>query len=289
MWAIVINPISGRGKGAILGRRAMDFFDHHGIAYRMITGASSDHTSHNLTNFLTQEKECEGIVAVGGDGLVHLVLQHVANTLTPLAVIPAGTGNDFCRALGWPLEDIEQILRAATRRPSTRVDLGIIDGEWFGAILSTGFDSMVNERANIMKWPKGPAKYNLAILLELFRFKPRDYKIEIDGQMFSTKAMLIAIGNGQSYGGGMKVCPSADMTDDLLDVMVLSPISKLEFLRVFPKVYAGTHVKHPAVKILRGKRVRINSNAIAYADGERIGTLPVHAESVPLALLTWRP
>jgi diacylglycerol kinase (ATP) len=107
--------------------------------------------------------------------------------------------------------------------------------------------------------------------------------------VFSTKAMLIAIGNGRSYGGGMKVCPDADLADNLLDVMVLSPISKLEFLRVFPKVYAGTHIKHPAVKILRGKRVRVNSSAIAYADGERIGTLPVQAESVHSALLTWRP
>ena len=289
MWAIVINPISGRGKGAIFGRRTMDFFDHHGIAYRMITGASAEHTSHNLTNFLIQEKECEGIVAVGGDGLVHLVLQHVANTSIPLAVIPAGTGNDFCRTLGWPLQDIEQIFQALTQRPPSRVDLGIVDGEWFGAILSTGFDSMVNERANVMKWPKGPSKYNVAMLLELFGFKPRDYEIEIDGQIFSTQAMLIAIGNGRSYGGGMKVCPGADLADDLLDVMVLSPISKLEFLRVFPKVYAGTHVKHPAVRILRGKRVRIKSNAIAYADGERIGTLPVQAESVHSALLTWLP
>lgn len=289
MWAVVINPIAGRGKGAVFGRRAMDFLDHHGIEYRMITGASADHTSRNLTNFLRQEKNCQGIVSVGGDGLVHLVLQHVANTSIPLAVIPAGTGNDFCRTLGWPLDDVELILRKVIEEPSSRVDLGIVDGEWFGAILSTGFDSLVNERANSMKWPKGPSKYNLAILLELLGFKPRNYEIDIDGQRFSTKAMLIAIGNGRSYGGGMKVCPQASLHDDLLDVMVLSPISKLEFLRVFPKVYAGTHIDHRAVKILRGKRVRINSNAIAYADGERMGVLPVQTESVPSALLTWLP
>lgn len=289
MWAIVINPISGRGKGAEFGRRAMAYFDHHGIQYRMITGASAEHTTRNLTTFLTNEKDCSGVVAVGGDGLVHLVLQHVANTPIPLAVIPAGTGNDFCRTLGWPLDNVEKILSGVFERPATRVDLGLVDGEWFGAILSTGFDSMVNERANAMKWPKGPSKYNVAIILELLGFKPRSYDIDIDGQRFSTEAMLIAIGNGQSYGGGMKVCPNADLNDDLLDVMVLSPISKLEFLRVFPKVYAGTHIKHPAVRVLRGKRVRINSAAIAYADGERIGVLPVEAESVPSALLTWLP
>ncbi len=289
MWAIVINPISGRGKGAAYGRRTMDFFDHHGIEYRMVTGASAEHTSRNLTTFLTNEKECAGVVAVGGDGLVHLVLQHVANTSIPLAVIPAGTGNDFCRTLGWSLDNVEEILHKVIDKPWSRVDLGLVDGEWFGAILSTGFDSMVNERANKMKWPKGPSKYNVAIVLELLGFKPRSYEMDIDGQKFTTKAMLIAIGNGRSYGGGMKVCPNADLSDDLLDVMVLSPISKLEFLRVFPKVYAGTHIKHPAVKILRGKRVSINSSAIAYADGERVGVLPVQTESVPSALLTWLP
>lgn len=289
MWAIVINPISGRGKGAAYGRRTMDFFDHHGIEYRMVTGASAEHTSRNLTTFLTNEKGCNGVVAVGGDGLVHLVLQHVANTSIPLAVIPAGTGNDFCRTLGWSLDSVEEILHHVIGKPWSKVDLGLVDGEWFGAILSTGFDSMVNERANKMKWPKGPSKYNVAIVLELLGFKPRSYELDIDGQAFTTRAMLIAIGNGRSYGGGMKVCPNADLHDDLLDVMVLSPISKLEFLRVFPKVYAGTHIKHHAVKILRGKRVSISSSAIAYADGERVGVLPVQTESVPSALLTWLP
>lgn len=289
MWGIVINPIAGRGKGAIFGRRAMNFFDTHGIQYRMITGASAEHTARNLGNFLDKEEQCQGVVAVGGDGLVHLVLQQIANSTIPLAILPAGTGNDFCRTLGWPLDNVESILHDVTAKAPTRVDLGIVDGEWFGAILSTGFDSMVNERANSMKWPKGPSKYNVAIMLELFGFKPRDYQIDIDGQRFSTKAMLIAIGNGQSYGGGMRVCPNADVNDDLLDVMVLSPISKFAFLRVFPKVYAGTHIKHPAVKILRGKKVRIHSEAVAYADGERVGPLPIEAESVPSALLTWIP
>ena len=289
MWAIVINPISGRGKGAEFGRRAMNYFDHHGVKYRMITGASAELTRCNLAAFLKNEGECNGVVAVGGDGLVHLVLQHVANTTIPLAVIPAGTGNDFCRTLGWPLDDVEAILSVALDGPATRVDLGLVEGEWFGAILSTGFDSMVNERANAMKWPKGPSKYNVAIVLELLGFKPRHYEIDIDGQRISTKAMLIAVGNGQSYGGGMRVCPNADLRDDLLDVMILSPISKLGFLRVFPKVYAGTHVNHPAVRVLRGKKIQINSEAIAYADGERIGVLPIAAESAPAALLTWLP
>jgi diacylglycerol kinase (ATP) len=169
------------------------------------------------------------------------------------------------------------------------IDLGLVDGEWFGAILSTGFDSVVNERANTMKWPKGPMKYNAAIAMELPKFEARNYSITLDGKAVETKAMLIAIGNGHSYGGGMRVCPDADLNDGQFDVMILKPVSRVEFLKVFPKVFSGRHVIHPQVSIHRARKVSINATAVAYADGERIGTLPISAETIPDALLTWRP
>ncbi|MBI3428821.1 MAG: YegS/Rv2252/BmrU family lipid kinase [Actinobacteria bacterium] len=287
MWAIVINPISGQGKGSTYGTRVTSFFNSRGIQYRMVTGASAEHTSRNLAAFLAQESNCSGVVAVGGDGLVHLVIQQLAQTGIPLAVIPAGTGNDICRTLGWPLDDLNLILESILTKEPQYIDLGVVDGEWFGAILSTGFDSVVNERANTYKWPRGPMKYNAAIARELPGFKPREYEIELDAQTYRTKAMLIAIGNGISYGGGMKVCPNALLHDGLFDIMILHPISTVEFLKVFPKVYSGAHVSHPAVKIFRSKRVRISAMAVAYADGERVGPLPVQAEAVPSALLTW--
>jgi diacylglycerol kinase (ATP) len=153
--------------------------------------------------------------------------------------------------------------------------------------LSTGFDSVVNERANTMQWPKGPMKYNAAIALELPRFTPRHYEIILDDRTISTEAMLIAVANGRSYGGGMLVCPNANISDDLFDVMVLRPVTKLEFIKVFPRVFAGTHVSHPAVEIVRSRSVRIESKAVAYADGERIGQLPIVAECIHDAVQTW--
>jgi diacylglycerol kinase (ATP) len=167
------------------------------------------------------------------------------------------------------------------------MDLGLVDGEWFGAILSTGFDSVVNEKANTMVWPKGPMKYNAAIAMELPRFKPRHYEITLDDRTISTEAMLIAVANGRSYGGGMLVCPNANIVDGLFDVMVLHPVSTIEFMKVFPRVFAGTHVSHPAVEIVRSRSVRIEAKAVAYADGERIGQLPITAECIQGALKTW--
>jgi diacylglycerol kinase (ATP) len=132
-------------------------------------------------------------------------------------------------------------------------------------------------------------KYNLAIAMELPKFKPLQYEIEMDSQSIKTEAMLIAIGNGNSYGGGMKVCPDADMSDGLFDVMVLRPVSKFEFLRVFPKVFSGQHIHHPQVDIFRTSKVSIQADAVAYADGERIGGLPVRAECMAGAGLSWTP
>ncbi|NDH80993.1 MAG: YegS/Rv2252/BmrU family lipid kinase [Actinobacteria bacterium] len=287
-WAIVINPTSGQGKGAEVGRAVVGYFGKHDLKYQIITGISAENVSRDLRSFLHANQECEGVLCVGGDGLAHLVLQAVVPLRIPFAVIPAGTGNDFVRALKWPLDDLENLLNIVTTQKPTPIDIGLVDGEWFGAVLSSGFDSVVNEKANSLKWPKGPSKYNLAIALELPRFKPSHFEINLDDRTLSTEAMLIAVGNGSSYGGGMRVCPNASLTDGLFDVMVLAPISKAEFIKVFPKVYSGDHVHHPEVSIYRSKKVKINSSAIAYADGERVGALPISAECVPGAGLTWR-
>jgi diacylglycerol kinase (ATP) len=289
MWALVINPLSGQGKGATLGTYVAGYLNTRKIAFEIIVGKNAIDQGVALQRFIDKESNCDGVIAVGGDGLVHLVLQKITPAQIPLAIIPAGTGNDFVRTLGWSLTEIDLLLESIISKKPKQLDLGLVDGEWFAAILSTGFDSIVNEKANSMSWPKGPMKYNAAIAIELPRFKARHYEITLDDRTISTQAMLIAVSNGCSYGGGMMVCPDADITDGLFDVMVLHPISKLEFAKVFPKVFKGSHVTHPAVEIVRSRKVSISAKAVAYADGERIGQLPISAECVSGALLSWTP
>ena len=289
MWALVINPVSGQGKGANLGTYVAGYLNSRKIDYEIIIGKNAVDQGDSLQRFIARYPNCDGVIAVGGDGLFHLVLQKTTPAQIPLAIIPAGTGNDFVRTLGWPLTEIDTLLNAILNAKPASVDLGLVDGEWFGAILSTGFDSIVNEKANAMSWPKGPMKYNVAIAIELPRFSPRHYDITLDDRTISTQAMLIAVSNGRSYGGGMLVCPDADIRDGLFDVMVLHPISKMEFTKVFPKVFKGTHVTHPAVEIVRSRKVTISAKAVAYADGERIGQLPISAECISGALATWIP
>jgi len=290
MWGVVINPVAGRGQGAISGAKVCSILKNEEIPYEIISGLTPISTSEHLRLFLERSTGIEGIIAVGGDGLVHLVLQQTAGRSIPFLVIPAGTGNDFARTLGWlPNESNfeRNLLTTALKEPPTYIDLGLVDSEWFGAILSTGFDSIVNEKANSMKWPKGPMKYNVAMLQEIIKFRPRRYSITLKDQHIDTEAMLIAIGNGRSYGGGMKVCPDASLQDGLFDIMILKPISTVEFLKVFPKVYSGSHTGHYAVEFYRSSRIQIEAEAVAYADGEKIGSLPIVAECVTEAGLTW--
>jgi diacylglycerol kinase (ATP) len=287
MWALVINPVSGQGKGTTVGTYVAGYLNQKKAPFTIITGNSAIALSDHLRVFLDKNPRCEGVIAVGGDGLMHIIIQLVVPAQIPFTIIPAGTGNDFVRTLGWSLDSFDAQLSAVISSEPSPIDLGLVDGEWFGAILSTGFDSIVNEKANTMNWPKGPMKYNAAIALELPRFKPRHYEITLDDRTISTEAMLIAVSNGRSYGGGMLVCPNANINDGLFDVMVLHPISTLEFMKVFPQVFAGTHISHPAVEIVRSKYVSIESEAVAYADGERIGQLPVAAECIHNAIQTW--
>lgn len=286
MWLVVVNPKAGLGAAATLATQIVGFLQSREIAYRMISPNSAAETKILVRDVL-EKNQATKLLSVGGDGLFHLLLQLAIEFEVPLAVAPGGTGNDFYRTLGWFDRDLAEYLDHLISTQPSLVDVGVVDGEYFGAVLSSGFDSVVNERANKMKWPKGPAKYNAAIALELPKFKAIKFKIFADEKVLDVEAMLIAIGNGRSYGGGMQVCPDASLQDGLFDIMILHPISKLEFIKVFPTVYKGSHIEHPEVEVIRAKRIRIESSAVAYADGERIGQLPVQVESLPQTLLTW--
>src|SRR6476620_10251028 len=154
------------------------------------------------------------LAVVGGDGMVHLGVNLAAETKTTLAVIGAGTGNDVARGLGLPVHDPVRAADVVTTGvPRTLDAVRWVDphGEshWYAGVLGAGFDSLVNERANTCPWPKGQMRYNLAILRELPGFKAIPYAITIDGVRHETRAMLVVVANGPSYGGGMLVAPDA--------------------------------------------------------------------------------
>ena len=171
MWLVVVNPKAGLGAAASLATQVVGFLQSRGLSYRMVSPNSAAETKAIVKQSL-QQGEITKLLSVGGDGLFHLLLQLAVEFNVPLAIAPGGTGNDFYRTLGWFKTNLTDYLHHVVNTEPSLIDLGVVDGEYFGAVLSSGFDSVVNERANKMKWPKGPAKYNAAIALELPRFKP---------------------------------------------------------------------------------------------------------------------
>ena len=285
---LIVNPTSGKGRGAAIGAE---------VAARL---AADGHEVIDLSDDTAATARDRGLAGIasgldvlavtGGDGMTNLGVNLCAGTATVLAIIAAGTGNDIARALGLPVHDALAAAEVIAGGTVRTIDAGRHTDaagvpHWFAGVLGAGFDSVVNERANTWLWPRGRMRYNLAIARELPVFKPIPYVIEVDGVRHSTQAMLVAVANGPSYGGGMLVCPDADFEDGMFDILIVHKISTIEFLKVFPKVFRGEHVGHSAVEILRGEEVRLEATGIvSYADGERFAALPMSCVNVPGAL-----
>lgn len=291
--AILVNPTSGKGRSAKNAPIAIDRLRDHGIDVTVLEGASAEDSVH-----LAQDAVAGGVqtlVACGGDGTVHCALQAVAGSDTALGIIPVGTGDDIARALGIPRDDPGKAADIIAEGHTRQIDYGIVraaDGtkRAFLAIVSAGFDSEVNSRANRMKWPTGQSRYLVATFAELGVYKAADFTITLDGETTTMPGMMLAIGNGSSYGGGMLVCPNAQLDDGQFDLTFLTKTSKATFIKTFPKVFKGTHVDHPSVRTMRGSTVRVEADGqSAYADGEYVGPLPVDVEIVPRGLTVFAP
>ncbi len=281
--ALLTNPKSGKGLGSRITEEALPRLRDAGYVVRNLVGRDADET-------LDLAKQCvrddlDTLVVVGGDGMVHLALQAIAGTNTRLGLIPAGTGNDVARYFDIPRKDTLAATDVVIGGRERQVDLGRIGSTYFLTVLAAGFDAVVNERANAMRWPKGQMRYNLATLSELRTFKPIPYVLDIDGEQHRFEAMMVAVGNGPSFGGGLRIAEGALLDDGLLDVVVIRPMSKLELVRTYPKLFKGTHVHHRDYRHHRARKVTIAAPGItAYADGERIAPLPLTVETAPLAL-----
>ncbi len=286
---LMVNPTSGKNTGAQVGQQALSLLRDAGVDVLDLS-ASDARSAVEQGRAAIESGAIDRLVVGGGDGMVHLGANLCAGTPVPLGVIAAGTGNDIARELGLPVRDaaasVQRILSGSTRQVDAARHTTATGGQkWFLGVLAAGFDAVVNERANQMTWPKGPMRYNLAILRELPVFRAIPYTLVLDGERIDTEAMLVAVGNGPAYGGGMRVTPDASFDDGLLDVLILRKISTFEFLRVFPRVFKGTHVSHHAVQIRRARTVSLEAKGIvSYADGERFAPLPMSMEVVPGAL-----
>jgi YegS/Rv2252/BmrU family lipid kinase len=284
--AVLVSPAAGRGRAEALAGEVLAAYADAGLTPRVLPATNGVDAERQAAEAVAGG--VAAVVAVGGDGTAHAALQAVAGTSTPLAVVPAGTGNDLALALGVPRDPVAAARAAAedlAAGDARTIDAGRTGNRWWVTVLCCGFDSAVTDRANRLRWPRGRRRYDVAVLAELARLRPRELTLVLDGEAQSLPITMVAVGNTAWYGGGLKVCPGADPTDGLFDVTVVGATTRLELMRTKPRLTSGTHIEHPSVSVFRAARVELSSPGVTtYADGEPVAPLPAVAECVPGAL-----
>lgn len=289
--AVLANPHSGNGAASESAEKACAHFHRHDLNVILLHGRSED-AARALCREAITDARCQALVVCGGDGLIHLALQEQAASGKPLGIIPAGTGNDLARVLGIP-RDPTAAATVVTDGLVGTMDLGRITqvgpttepgSEWFATVACAGIDAVISARANAMSWPRGALRYNIATAIEFTRFRPRAARIEYDSHVIDTRVCVLAIGNTTTYGGGMHICPQADVTDGLLDVTLMGDVSRITMARHFTKLYDGHIPDTPGIRTFRTTSLRVDVDGITLsADGDPIGPLPTTIEAVPRA------
>ncbi len=290
--ALMMNLKAGVGRTHRLADYVFAQFELNGLPYEFVHGNSAEDAIEKVSERIT---EFSAVVAVGGDGSVHTAAQVSYKHKLPLGIIASGSGDDVARACGLPhgrsfeatKKAVDYFVKAWKEKDKTEVDAMLAktsDGKEHAvlAVMSCGFDSRVNANSAKMTYLKGTFRYVAAMLKTLTRFSPISYHTIIDGREEKFSAMLIAFGNGSMFGGGMKVCPSANIKDGELDYIVVNEISTPTLLRVFPKVFSGKHVHHPKVDEGRAKSVWLHApGEQVWGDGEYLGESPLNIDIKP--------
>lgn len=288
------NPVSGHGAAIRAAQRAIARLHQRGVEVVEIIGDDAQDARHLVGAAI--EKGTDAVMVTGGDGVVSNALQVLAQTDIPLGIIPAGTGNDHAREFGIPTKDPEAAADVVVDGCTETIDLGRLQDangteKWFGTVAATGFDSLVTDRANRMRWPHGRLRYYIAMLAELSQLRLLPFRMVLDGtEELDADITLAAFGNTRSYGGGLLICPDADRSDGLIDITMVHETSRTKLVRLFPTVMTGTHVNLNEVSTARARSIHVDSAGInVYADGDFACPLPAEITAVKGALQILRP
>lgn len=293
MYFFMINVLAGNGKACRVWTEVERVLQSRSIPYRFALTSSAAQAQQCVREALTDHLP-QAVVVIGGDGTIHSIVPLLAASSVALAVIPAGSGNDTARGFGIPRKPLAALDVALSGRVRS-IDLIRAGGERTVTALAVGFDAEVAEAVNAGGYKKvcnrlgiGRLAYIIGMLHMLFRFQPARLTLELDDKETRTfeQGWIVAITNTTSYGGGLRICPDAQTDDGLLEICVVHSCTKWQLLRLFPTVLKGTHTSLPFVTMLRATAITVQSELkrIAYGDGEKSASTPLHAEIEALAL-----
>jgi YegS/Rv2252/BmrU family lipid kinase len=279
---LIVNPAAGGGRSGRLGPELERALREHGLVVRRVETRDLGHARELA---IEAAGLGETVVALSGDGMVGAI----ADTLRTvpgavLGVLPGGRGNDFARVLG--ISSDPQAASATIAGGAPRpVDMGEVGGRAFVGIASAGFDSDANRLANEAPAWLGGLVYAYGALRALASWRPATFEIELDppGERHTFTGYSIGAANSKAYGGGMYAAPDALLDDGLLEIVTMEHMSRWRFLSsVLPRVFKGTHVELPAVRVFRAAEVTISADRpfTMYADGDPIADLPVRVRAV---------
>ncbi|WP_410513303.1 diacylglycerol kinase family lipid kinase [Paenibacillus sp. BR2-3] len=298
MYLFIINRRSGGGAGVRTWHKVEGLLQDRQVRYETLFTHSAEEAEASVLEALQQHEEWNAAVVIGGDGTIHSILGALKRSGVPLAVIPAGSGNDTARGFGIPLEP-RAALEAALGERCFSADLLSGAGTLTLTAVASGFDAQVAENVNASRYKRlcnaigaGQLAYIIGILHTLITFKPCRVSVVCDGKEHTyDKAWLVSVCNLPSYGGGLLICPQAEAGDGQLDVCVVHGCSRGQLLRLFPTVLKGRHVSLPFVSMLRGRSaaVRFAEARHAIGDGESLGAEALAVRCEPGALRVLSP
>lgn len=275
---LIVNPGANRGGSQRRIAEAEAVLRGRAASYRIVRTGSYAEIEPEARR--ARDAGAPLVVSCGGDGTNRAVASALAETGTPMGILPSGRGNDLARALGIP-SDPEGAVDALLSGHTRAIDLGFAAGNWFTTVATLGIDSEVSERVNRIRNRFPPRLlYPVALLGTLVSYRYPHVVLEGDFGRREGRIVAAATANTPCYGGGMRIVPPADPTDGLLHLCLIRSLPKLKLLVLFPSVYAGRHTRFKEVEILSSRRITVRSNETLplYADGEFLGTTPMDLE-----------
>jgi diacylglycerol kinase (ATP) len=268
-FLVIINPASSRGDTQSAEAAIHDAFAARKLVYEVV---HTERRGHAKLIVAEQGRDFEALVAVGGDGTLHEILQAMDVQRHIIGLIPRGSGNDFAWMNGWPA-DIHKCAERIAAQQERRIDLGLWDGGRFHTSVGAGFEARVTYESHRVKHLRGPAIYLAALARVLHDLRTYPARIDWSGGAWEGDMLLASIGNGARVGGAFMMTPDARNDDGLLDMCLAPRISLLQLLQLLPRTFKGSHVRTGRVMLRRGERIRIDcpGGMPVHIDGEMVG------------------